>query len=158
MPFVNSEFCFYPPFWMPFISLSCSHFFFFLVWSLQWLFPICVTSRFSCVWFCDCMDHSQPGSSVLGIFLARILERVAMLSSRGSSQPRDWSHISCIAGGFFTAEPRGKPSTMSNQSGSGWHTCIVDLTGNAFSFSLLSKLAVSLSYMAFVMLTCFLYS
>ena len=104
------------------------------------------------------MDHKPPGSSVLGAFLARILEQVAMLSSMGTSQPRDRSHISCIAGGFFTAEPWGKPNTMLNQSGNGWHSCVADLTGNAFSFSLLSKLAVSLSYMAFVMLTCFLSS
>ena len=70
-------------------------------------------SHFSCVWLCDSMDCSPPGSSVRWIFLARILERVAMPSSRGSSQPRDWTHvscISCIAGRFFTAEPPGKPS------------------------------------------------
>ena len=45
---------------------------------------------------------SPPGSSVHGILQARILERVAMPSSRGSSQPRDQTHVSCIAGGFFT--------------------------------------------------------
>ena len=33
---------------------------------------------------------------------ARILEWAAMPFSRGSSQPRDWTHVSCIAGGFFT--------------------------------------------------------
>ena len=31
-----------------------------------------------------------------------------MHSSRGSSQPRDWTQVSCIAGGFFTSEPPGK--------------------------------------------------
>ena len=36
------------------------------------------------------------------ILQARILEWVAMPSSRGSSQPRDWTCVSCIAGGFFT--------------------------------------------------------
>ena len=36
------------------------------------------------------------------ILQARILEWVAMPSSRGSSQPRDWTQVSCIAGGFFT--------------------------------------------------------
>ena len=47
------------------------------------------------VWlFCDPMDCSQPGSSVHGIFQARILERVAISSSRGSSQPRDRTLIS----------------------------------------------------------------
>ena len=49
------------------------------------------------------MDCSPPESSVHGIFQARILEWVAMPSSRGSSQPRDWTQVSCIAGGCFTA-------------------------------------------------------
>ena len=48
------------------------------------------------------MDCSPPGSPVHGIFQVRILEWVAMPSSRGSSQPRDRTHISCIAGRFFT--------------------------------------------------------
>ena len=38
---------------------------------------------------CDPMNHSPPGSTVHGISQARILEWVAMPSSRGSSQPRD---------------------------------------------------------------------
>ena len=54
------------------------------------------------------MDCSLPGSSVDGISQARVLEWVAMLSSRGSSWPRDQTSVSCIAGGFLTAEPRGK--------------------------------------------------
>ena len=45
---------------------------------------------------------SPPGSSVHGIFQTRILECVAISSCRGSSQPRDWTWISCIAGRFFT--------------------------------------------------------
>ena len=45
---------------------------------------------------------STPGSSVHGIFQTRILECVAISSCRGSSQPRDWTWISCIAGRFFT--------------------------------------------------------
>ena len=45
---------------------------------------------------CDPMDCSLPGSSVHGIFLARILEWVAMPSSRGSSQPRDQSCVSYV--------------------------------------------------------------
>ena len=59
----------------------------------------------SCLTLCDPMDYSPPGFSVHGIFQARILERVVMPSSRGSSWPRDWSHISCvscIADRFFT--------------------------------------------------------
>ena len=59
----------------------------------------------SCPTLCDPMDYSPPGFSVHGIFQARILERVVMPSARGSSWPRDWSHISCvscIADRFFT--------------------------------------------------------
>ena len=51
---------------------------------------------------CDHMDHSPPGSSVHGILQARILECVALPFSRRSSQPRDGTQVSCIAGGFFT--------------------------------------------------------
>ena len=38
----------------------------------------------------------------MGILQARILEWVAMPSSRGSSQPRDWNQVFCIVGSFFT--------------------------------------------------------
>ena len=51
------------------------------------------------------MDCSLPGSSLRGILQARILEWVAMSSSRGSSQPRDRTWFLCLlalAGGFFT--------------------------------------------------------
>ena len=48
------------------------------------------------------MDYSPPGFSVHGVLQARILEWVATAFSRGSSQPRDQTHISCIAGIFFT--------------------------------------------------------
>jgi len=48
------------------------------------------------------MDLSPPGSSVHGILQARILEWVAMLSSRGASQPRDQTQVYHTAGGFFT--------------------------------------------------------
>ena len=49
-----------------------------------------------------CMDCSLPGSSVHGILQARMLEWVAIPSSRGSSWPRDWTWVSSIAGRFFT--------------------------------------------------------
>ena len=51
----------------------------------------------SCVQlFCNLMDCSPPGSSVRGIFQAGILEWVAISFSRGSSQPRDQTQVSCI--------------------------------------------------------------
>ena len=56
----------------------------------------------SCLTLCDPMDCSLPGSSVMGILQARILEWVAMPSSRVSSQPRDQTEVSHIAGGFIT--------------------------------------------------------
>ena len=43
----------------------------------------------SCLTLCDPMDSSQPGSSIRGIFQARILEWIAISFSRGSSRPRD---------------------------------------------------------------------
>ena len=58
-----------------------------------------------CLILCDTLDYRQPGSSLLGILQARILEWVATPSSRVSSPPRDQTHISCvycIASGFFT--------------------------------------------------------
>ena len=58
------------------------------------------------------MDCSLPGFPVHGILQARILEWLAMPSSRGSSQPRDWTHVSggsCTAGRFLATEPPGKP-------------------------------------------------
>ena len=56
----------------------------------------------SCPTLYNAMDCSPPGSSVHGILQARILEWVAIPFSRGSSWPRDWTRVSCIAGGFFT--------------------------------------------------------
>ena len=62
----------------------------------------------SCLTLYDLMDCSQPGFSVHGILQARILEWVAMPSSRGSSRPKDRTHVSCVScvgGEFFTTEP-----------------------------------------------------
>ena len=56
----------------------------------------------SCPTPCGPVDCSPPGSSLHGILQARILEWVAISFSRGSSQPRDWTRVSSIAGGFFT--------------------------------------------------------
>ena len=63
------------------------------VWkrSLLLLFSCQVMSN--SLWPIDC---SPPGSSVHGIFQARILEWVAIFFSRRSSQTRDWTHVSCL--------------------------------------------------------------
>ena len=57
---------------------------------------VCVCAQ-SCPTLCDLMDCGPPGSYVYGIFQARILEWVAIFFSRGSSRPRDQTHISCIS-------------------------------------------------------------
>ena len=58
---------------------------------------------------------APPGSSVHGIFQARIPERVAVCFSRGSSQRVLIEPVSpaspALAGGFFASEPPGKPRT-----------------------------------------------
>ena len=57
-----------------------------------------------CLTLCDPFNYSLPGSSVHGILQARILEWVAISSSRGSSRPRDRPASPAVAGGFFTTE------------------------------------------------------
>ena len=57
-----------------------------------------VTQSCSSLW--DPTDCGPPGFSVYGILQARVLEWIA--SSRGTSQPRDQTLVSCIAGRFFT--------------------------------------------------------
>ena len=64
---------------------------------------------------CNPMDCSPPGSSVHGIFQARILEWVAISSSRRCSQRRDRIHVSwvfALAGRFFTTEHLGSPCIL----------------------------------------------
>ena len=51
---------------------------------------------------CDPMDYGLPAPLSMGLLQARILEWVAIFFSRGSSQPRDQTWVSCIAGRFFT--------------------------------------------------------
>ena len=60
----------------------------------------------SCLILRDPMDCSPPGSSIHGILQARILEWVAISSSRGYSQTKDWTPA--LAGGFFPIEAFGK--------------------------------------------------
>ena len=58
------------------------------------------------------MDYSMPGSSVHGIFSSRILEWVAISFPRGSSQPRDQTCVSCIAGRHFYCLATGEASII----------------------------------------------
>ena len=67
----------------------------------------------SCPTLCEPMDRSPPGSSVLGILQARILEWVAMPSSRGFSRPWDWirvSYVSCTGRQLLWMDKRQGPT------------------------------------------------
>ena len=56
----------------------------------------CVSAQ-SCPTLCILVDCSPPGSSVHGISQARIQDWLAISYSRGSSQPKDGTHVSCIS-------------------------------------------------------------
>ena len=76
-----------------------------------------VQSLQSCLTLYDPVDCSPPGSSVHGILQARILECLALPSSRGSSQPRDQtrvSYVSALAGRFFTISITLVPFVMNH--------------------------------------------
>ena len=93
------------------------------LWFETWCHPLLAVWSGSCTWplsqkssflICACAicsivsdslwphDCSPPGSSVHGIFQAKILELVAFSFSRGPFPPRDQTHVSWIADGFFT--------------------------------------------------------
>ena len=78
---------------------------------------MCVLVTQPCSTLCDPVDYSSPGSSVHGILWERILEWVAMPSSRGSSWPSDTTLI-CIHSDSLPSESPGKPSWTSTQ----WQT------------------------------------
>ena len=82
---------------------------FFILNSLLILYMLLLKHTQSCPTLCNPMDCSPPGSSIHGILQARILEWVAIPFSRGSSQFKDQTWVSCIVGRFFTSEPPGKP-------------------------------------------------
>ena len=74
---------------------------------------VCVCKSLSRSTLCDPMDCSHQIPLPMGILQARILEWVAMPSSRVSSQPRDWTQASHIASGFLTSwATREAPITM----------------------------------------------
>ena len=69
-----------------------------------------------CSTLCDPMDYA-----VHGILQARILQWVAVPISRGSSQPRVRTHVSCIAGRFFTNWEGSRTFLLAPQGGQGFH-------------------------------------
>ena len=82
------------------------------------VFKVLVTQL--CLTLCDPMECSPQGSSVHGISQARMLEWVAISSSRGSSQPRARTRVSLIKGRFFTnwttREAQPNPGSHSKHS------------------------------------------
>ena len=78
--------------------------------SASWV-PVCLAAQ-SGPTLRNPVDCSPPDSSVHGILQARILEGAAMPSSRGSSQPRDQTHLLCLLhwqAGSLPLAPPGKP-------------------------------------------------
>ena len=71
----------------------------------------------SCPALCDPMDYSPPRLlSVHGTSQARRLELITLSFTKGSSRPRDRTHVSCVScidRWFFTTEPPGNPSLFS---------------------------------------------
>ena len=102
-----------PPFLSPLQTFSKMSVCVYMYVCVTHIICICAQSLQSCPTPTDPMYYSPPGSSVHGILQARILEWVAMPSSRGSSLPRDWTHVSCMSpaltGGFCTTVPPGNP-------------------------------------------------
>ena len=98
-----------------FVSLKSNFRIYSLLSRLPPSFPISITNSFwficvcvcvlvaqSCPSLCNPVDCSPTGSSVHRFLQAKILEWVAISSSKGSSQPRDQTQVFCIAGRFFT--------------------------------------------------------
>ena len=68
---------------------------------------VCVLVAQSYLTLCDPMGCSSPGSSIHGIFQARILEWIDISFSRGSSLPRDQTQVSHIAGRLYHLSHQG---------------------------------------------------
>ena len=88
-----------------FINFKCQDFSTAPKWSnvSQRLQTVLVTQ--SCPTFRDPMECSPPGSSIHGIFQARILEWIAIPFSKESSPSRDWIQVSQTAGNSLRSEP-----------------------------------------------------
>ena len=85
-----------------------------------------------CLILCDPMDCNPPGSSACGILQARIVEWVAVPFSRGSSQLRDWTQLSRIAGIFFTSwvSHKGSPYQLTVKCIVSWASQVMLLVKN----------------------------
>ena len=86
------------------LSSSSSIFLFYVLFHYRFLSIVPCSCSCSCSYSC-----SSPGFSVHRISQARILEQVAISFTIGFSQPRDRTHVSCVAGRFFTDETPEQP-------------------------------------------------
>ena len=100
----------------------------------------------SCLTLCDPMDYSPPGSSVHEIFQARILQWVSISFSRGSSQPRDWTRVSCTAGRFFTDWATREACLCSISQMLYFHFCLSQGTFQFYFWFLLWLFGCSVSF------------
>ena len=94
----------------------------------------------SCPTLCSSMKCNLPGSSVLGIFQARILKWVAISSSRGSFLPRDRTQVCYIAGRFCTVWVTGE-------------ACISQKPHDSFSLCLIGRF-MALDKLLYLSKTC----
>ena len=75
----------------------------------------------------------------MGILQARIREWVAMTSSRGSSQPRDQTQVSCIAGRFFTIRASGEAQGLVGQDKETIISTAITIVGNVKNSKVLAN-------------------
>jgi len=71
----------------------------------------------SCPTLCDPMDCSLQGSSIHGIFQARVLGWVTISFSRGSSRPMDWTRVSHVVGRHFTVWATREVCLLTKEAG-----------------------------------------
>ena len=74
----------------------------------------------SCATLCNPMDCTLTGSSIHGVFQARILESAAIFFSRRSSEPRDWTQVSHVVGRRFTIWATRKSMVTGYKNGTLW--------------------------------------
>ena len=108
-----------------------------------------VTIAQSCPTLCDRMDYT-----VYGILQARILEWVAFPFSRGSFQPREWTQVSRIAGGYFTSWATGEASWYPSTNKSFFVSCGLFLLLNMSRVEIRMCLLLTLNYYFSVEVIC----
>ena len=110
---------------------------------------LCLVAQL-CLTLCDPMDCSLPGSSVHWILHAKIMEWVAMPSSRGFSSPRNRTQVSCTAARFFTSwTPREVPMLWieADKSLRCYYVVFLETTQSIFmAFTLILQLAGPITY------------